>query len=107
MKKYLFSTIMCALVAITANAQETKGSKGEDKKKAKIEAKTANMTPEEKAKFEAKLAERQAQWANMTPEQKEAAKEKMKEEREKRKAMTPEERKAAKGEGKMHGKKGG
>ena len=99
---------MLTFVAIGANAQV-----GNDhpKAKEKLEARLAKMTPEERARFDAKMAEKKEKWASLTPEEKAAKKDKHKEKhkemREKFKNMTPEERKAAKAEFKAnHPRKG-
>jgi acetylornithine deacetylase/succinyl-diaminopimelate desuccinylase-like protein len=103
MKKLILSALMLTFIAIGVNAQATT----DHPKKEKLEARLAKMTPEERAKFETKMAERKEKWASLSPEEKAAAKEKRKEMREKFKNMTPEERKAAKAEWKAnHPKKG-
>ena len=104
MKKLILSALMLTFVAIGANAQV---ANDHPKAKEKLEARLAKMTPEERAKFETKMAERKEKWANLSPEEKAAKKEKHKEMREKFKNMTPEERKAAKAEFKAnHPRKG-
>ena len=95
MKKLMLSALMLTFIAIGANAQD--GTRKE-KHQAKLEARLAKMTPEERAKFEEKLADRKAKWDAMTPEEKTAKKEKHKEMKEKLKGMTPDERQAAKAE---------
>ncbi len=95
MKKLILSALMLTFIAIGANAQD---ATHKEKHQAKLEAKLAKMTPEEKAKFEEKLADRKAKWDALSPEEKAAKKEKHKEMKEKFKNMTPDERKAAKAE---------
>ena len=92
MKKIILSALMLTFIAIGANAQD------HPKAKEKLEAKLAKMTPDERAKFETKMAEKKEKWANLSPEEKAGKKEKHKDMREKYKNMTPEERKAAKAE---------
>lgn len=104
MKKFILSALMLTFIAIGVNAQATNDH---HPKREKLEAKLAKMTPEERAKFEAKMTERKEKMANLSPEERAAAKGKRKEMREKFKNMTPEERKAAKAEWKAnHPKKG-
>lgn len=99
MKKLILSALMVTFIAIGVNAQDvSKVEKHATKYEAKHQAKLAKMTPEERAKFEEKLADRKAKWDALTPEEKAAKKGKHREMRERLKNMAPDERKAAKAE---------
>ncbi len=54
MKKIILSALMLTFIAIGANAQV---ANDHPKAKERLEAKLAKMSPEERAKFEAKMGE--------------------------------------------------
>ena len=105
MKKLILTAFVAALMAVSVQAQDKTPDERKAARAEKIKEKLDKMTPEQKAKFQEKMADRKAKWEAMSPADRQAAKEKMKEEREKFKAMTPEERKAAreKAKGKIGG----
>ena len=97
MKKILVLSITLLVGAISAKAQTSQETTNE-RKRERVEARLANLTPEQKAKLEEKAAARKAKMDSLSPEEKAALKGKRKELVEKWRSLSPEERKALKAE---------
>ena len=97
MKKFLVLSVSLLVGVFSAKAQ-TSQETTKEKKRERVEARLANLTPEQKAKLEEKVAARKAKIDSLSPEEKAALKGKRKELVEKWRSLSPEERKALKEE---------
>ncbi|MFY7828304.1 MAG: hypothetical protein ACOVQ4_14345 [Flectobacillus sp.] len=96
MKKSFFLSISLLLALGSVKAQTSTQETPKDRKRGRVEARLANLTPEQKAQLEAKVEARKAKLDSLSPEEKAALKGKRKELIEKWKSLSPEERKALK-----------
>lgn len=97
MKKFLFLSVSLLVGVFSATAQ-TSQEATKERKRGRVEARLANLTPEQKAKLEEKAAAHKARVDSLSPEEKAALKGKRKELLEKWRSLSPEERKALKEE---------